>query len=75
MLYYLIDVALIGLVDDHMMISGLQPNTAYTFVVEARKMQKYADINEGTVLCSFKVLVLYACVIEDNTSFSIRIQK
>ncbi|GFS04640.1 fibronectin, partial [Elysia marginata] len=33
--------------DDHLLITGLRPSTAYTIVVEARKMEKYTDFDEG----------------------------
>ncbi|XP_059161356.1 uncharacterized protein LOC131944640 isoform X2 [Physella acuta] len=33
--------------EDHLLISGLRPSTAYTVVVEARKMEKYTDLDEG----------------------------
>ncbi|GFN84346.1 fibronectin, partial [Plakobranchus ocellatus] len=33
--------------DDHFLITGLRPSTSYTIVVEARKMEKYTDFDEG----------------------------
>ena len=33
--------------EDHLLISNLRPATTYTVVVEARKMEKYKDIDEG----------------------------
>ena len=32
--------------DDHLLITGLRPTTSYTVVVEARKMEKYTDLDE-----------------------------
>ncbi|XP_046358181.2 uncharacterized protein LOC124136325 [Haliotis rufescens] len=34
--------------EDHLLITSLRPCTSYTVVVEARKMEKYTDIDEGT---------------------------
>ncbi|ESO91438.1 hypothetical protein LOTGIDRAFT_153880 [Lottia gigantea] len=33
--------------DDHLIITNLKPSTCYTIVVEARKMEKYTDIDES----------------------------
>ena len=33
--------------EDHLLITGLKPNTGYTVVVEARKMQRYAEVDTG----------------------------
>lgn len=41
--------------DDHLLITTLRPHTTYTVVVEARKMEKYRDMDE-TVCKSVCVL-------------------
>ncbi|CAG5119535.1 unnamed protein product, partial [Candidula unifasciata] len=33
---------------DHLLITGLRPSTTYTVIVEARKIEKYKDYDEGT---------------------------
>jgi len=33
--------------DDHLLITSLRPNTHYNVVVEARRLQKYSEIDEG----------------------------
>ncbi|XP_012935394.1 uncharacterized protein LOC101845075 isoform X2 [Aplysia californica] len=33
--------------EDHLLITGLRPSISYTIVVEARKMEKYTDMDEG----------------------------
>ncbi|XP_041347758.1 uncharacterized protein LOC121367568 [Gigantopelta aegis] len=34
--------------EDHLLITNLRPCTAYTVIVEARKMEKYTDMDEGS---------------------------
>ena len=33
--------------DDHLLITSLRPNINYNVVVEARKLQKYAEMDES----------------------------
>ena len=35
------------LTEDHLLITNLRPAIPYTVVVEARKMEKYKDVDEG----------------------------
>ncbi|KAK6175730.1 hypothetical protein SNE40_014123 [Patella caerulea] len=34
--------------EDHLLINNLKPSTTYTVIVEARKMEKYTDIDESS---------------------------
>ena len=43
---YLVNPDALPVSEDHVRITGLRPNQNYTFVVEARKMQKYAGMDE-----------------------------
>lgn len=43
----LISKYFLKITDDHLLITNLRPSTTYTVVVEARKMEKYSDIDEG----------------------------
>ena len=37
--------------EDHLLITNLRRATTYTVVVEARKMEKYKDVDEGMFIC------------------------
>ena len=53
--------------DDHLLITSLRPNVTYTVVVEARKMEKYKDMDEAVCKCNQAVhsrvhFSVYCCV-------------
>ena len=45
--HYLTRIYTIFFTEDHLLITNLRPAIPYTVVVEARKMEKYKDVDEG----------------------------
>lgn len=43
----LVNCFIIFVSENRTVLTGLRPNTAYSVVVEARKMQKHDAVNEG----------------------------
>lgn len=54
--------------EDHLLITNLRPATTYTVVVEARKMEKYKDVDEGTYKPLYNTALLYNMLL-DTTQF------